>query len=47
MIFEGTNKIVMGDVLLVPGGGYNFLGRDLQVQLGIRVCRKDIFEMFL
>lgn len=37
MIFEGTNKIGMGDVLFVPGAGCNLLGRELQLQLGIGV----------
>lgn len=37
VIFEGTNKIGMEDVLFVSEAGCNMLGRDLQAQLSIGV----------
>ena len=41
VMFEGTNQIGMGDVLLVRGAGCYLPGRDLQVQLGIGVLPED------
>lgn len=39
--FEGTNKIGIGGILLVPEIGCNLLGWDLQMQLAIGVLPKE------
>lgn len=39
--FEGTNKIGIGNVLLVPEAGCSLLGWDLQVQLDIGVLPEE------
>lgn len=41
VMFEGTNQIGMGDVLLVPGDGCNLPGRDFHVQLGLGVLPEE------
>lgn len=41
MVFEGNDKIGVGNILLVPGAGCNLLGRDLQIQLGVGVIPKE------
>ncbi|RMC04175.1 hypothetical protein DUI87_18994 [Hirundo rustica rustica] len=41
VVIEAETKIWMGDVLLVPKAGSNFLGRDLEVKLGIEVIPED------
>ncbi|KAJ7412842.1 endogenous retrovirus group k member 25 pol [Pitangus sulphuratus] len=38
---EGETKITVEDLLLVPEVGYNLLGRDLQVSLGIGVVPEE------
>lgn len=38
---KGEARMGVGDVILVPGAGVNFLGKDLQIQLGIEVIPEE------